>query len=1304
MSRVLKRLLGTLWLGAAVVVILAAVLTVVARQLLPMVPSYRAEIESVASDWLHHPVRIGQIRVGWHWITPTVTLENVRVLDGTGKTALRLARVGLQLGVWNSFLAGRLVPGEISLQGARVVIARDSEGRLSISGLALPLPVDTGVQTPGGARLPPWLTRITYRLSDAHVVIEDLPRARRYRFSQVTLVARPADDGIDLAGGFALPTRLGNQVSFAANLRRTGEGASATWGGRIYFDLQGIRLDGLPLKSLLPDLPSLRGQLDAQVWSVWSQGRPTRVSGHLSVQDLSLGPTLSANAAAPGLTAFSGDVRWQALPAGWRLQGVQLHASAGQSAWPTDAFDATFNQQGDGQRSLRGWADFLRLQDLTPKLVQLPWLPDGWSDRLAALAPTGEVRDLRFNLRDSASAVAPQLALSAELKGISLRTDGHRPGFSGLSGQLAMTSAAGALDVDSTALRVNAPTVFGGVLPATHAKGMLWWRRGPLGDEVIAPHFDLSNTDLALHGQLGLWLPTGGPPDLNLMLGIERGNVAAAPRYLPVKLLHPDLVHWLKQALQGGTVTGGSIILRGDPADFPFRQHGGVFEARLNVSAGTLDYFRDWPRLKTMSGQLALHDFSLRAHVAQATMLSTQLSDVDLDIPDLDHAVLGISGSGVGPLGDVVTYLSHTPLGDGRKALFDEIQADGQTHFDLGLSIPLRAAELSQWSLHGKASIDDGSFALPEQDFSLNRINGKLDFTQRSLRAHDIQAIFRGAPAVLGVSTRSDGLATLTLDTHLSVARLFGAKSPVAHYAHGDTDWRMAFTLPMTRGGYRRYGMGLTLVSGLQGVQVTLPAPLGKPAAASLGLVAQRSLTRDDAPVFLRYGPDLQGLFQLAGKAGCRRVVRGDVRFNAGTPVLPSKDIAIQGHLTHFDVDAWRRVLNKLPSGPSLAECPDGGGPSTMDAVRHLRVDIGELDIFGRRLRKASIDATRKGTLWNAAVSSDVISGKLQVPAVLYGGKPVRFELSRLDLDGEVSASSASGDPIDPSSIPALSGHIGDLLVAGRHLHNVQLTTTPTREGMQIHLAEVNEPHLHARASGSWLRELDGHTMMQIQLEVDSDDAGKALDALNAQAGLAGGKGHLSATLSWPGGPAQLSWGVLDGQARLNLKHGRLMEVNPGQTGRLLGLLNLAALPQRLSLNFGDVFDKGFAFNEMNSRFQLRDGNIYTQDTHIAGASAAMSITGRVGMVTRDYDAQVAIVPQVQSTVAIAGAVLGGPVAGATLFLLDRLLGLGKQLNKAAEFRYRVTGPWDAPKIQPEDDTAKRKPVHGRDAQHENLF
>lgn len=1280
MLKVFRHLLRAVWTGIAIALILAAALTVISRRLLPLLPDYRAQIETLASKELHHPVRIGQIQVGWHGFTPIVTLGNVSILDVSGNTSLKLSRIGLRLGIWNSLLARQLVPDRISIDGAHLLVIRQQNGRLSIGGV----PLLASISTREGAHLPTWLVHVSYRLSHADILFEDQRGHWHDLISNVSLIAQPSRAGITLAGGFSPPERLGRRVSFAGVLHREKRNSAFLWQGEFYVDLQAIRLDELPFKVWLPRMPPLKGQLSARLWANWSAGQLTRIVGHLSVHHLGVGTGKTADSA--GVTDLSADLRWQAMAGGWRLQGTQVQVVAGSSQWPADAFEFK-SWHKNGHHHIGGWVNFLRLQNLTPILVQLPSLSQRWSDRLALLAPSGELKDLRFNLK-TAPHLAPELALSSGLSDIALHANHRQPGLSGLSGSLALRRDRGSLSINSPDLILVAPDVFGRPLPAVQTIGTFAWQRDARGYEIVAPHFEASNQDFALQGQLGLWLPSHGSPWMNLMLGIKQANVAATPRYLPLKRLHPDVVHWLDKALKGGMVTSGGLILRGDLGDFPFRDHRGMFDVLLNIRNGTLDYFRNWPEISAMRGELGFHDYSLHAHVLKASLLATRLSNVQVDIPDLENAVVGIHGSGQGPLGDVATYLAYTPLGEGRKALFDEIKADGQTKFSLKLNLPIKKADLHRWTLSGQAQVERGRFALPNQDFALKQINGHLDFTKRSLAAHEVKAIFRGVPVVLGASTRKDGLATLTLDGHLSVGRLFGPHSPVARYAHGDTDWRMLLSLPMTKPTYRRYGMGLTLVSGLRGVAIALPHPIGKPASQDRGLVVAHSLTRPDAPFYIRYGRDVQALFQLSGKTGCERLMSGDLRLDAGAPRLPSDGFDIEGHLVWLDADAWRSIWSKRPVTPPSVSCPTGSGISA-GRLHRLDLSVGDLNIFGRRLHKVHVVVNRQKDDWHTRVSSDVLDGTLQVPVALHGGRAIRFDLSRLDLDHSSTRVHQGPATLNPTTLPPLSGRIGELLVDGRVLHHLQLATKPVHEGMQIHLVRLDEPHLHARASGVWQRVSQGHTRMQIQLEVDTDDAGKALDEFNVPAGLAGGKGHLSAMLDWPGGPSQLSWGVLKGHAQFNLKNGRLMEVNPGQAGRLLGLLNLAALPQRLSLNFGDVFDKGFVFNNMSSQFQLRGGNLYTQDTHIAGSAADVSITGRVGMVARDYDAQVTIIPQVQSTVAIAGAVIGGPVTGAALFLLDRILGIGKQIDKAAAFRYHVSGSWQAPKIQAEDDAAK---------------
>jgi uncharacterized protein YhdP len=134
--------------------------------------------------------------------------------------------------------------------------------------------------------------------------------------------------------------------------------------------------------------------------------------------------------------------------------------------------------------------------------------------------------------------------------------------------------------------------------------------------------------------------------------------------------------------------------------------------------------------------------------------------------------------------------------------------------------------------------------------------------------------------------------------------------------------------------------------------------------------------------------------------------------------------------------------------------------------------------------------------------------------------------------------------------------------------------------------------------------------------------------------------------------------------------------MGPG-VGRLFGLVSLAELPRRLTLDFGDVFGKGLGFDSINGDFRLADGSATTNNLVIKGPAAQISITGRTGLRAKDYDQYVLVVPHVGNSLPVIGAVVGGPVGAAAGLAVQGLLGHG--LNKTIGARYHVTGSWDKP-------------------------
>jgi uncharacterized protein YhdP len=265
---------------------------------------------------------------------------------------------------------------------------------------------------------------------------------------------------------------------------------------------------------------------------------------------------------------------------------------------------------------------------------------------------------------------------------------------------------------------------------------------------------------------------------------------------------------------------------------------------------------------------------------------------------------------------------------------------------------------------------------------------------------------------------------------------------------------------------------------------------------------------------------------------------------------------------------------------------------------------------------------------------------------------------------------------INPAALPPFHLWVGDLRLGDARLGEARLETWPTARGMHIEQLRALSKQVQVTASGDWNgTPTDSHTHMRIDFA--ADDLGRMLGAFGFDGLVNGGKTSDRLDASWPGSPSALSLANMDGTLNIKVTDGRIPEATSPGAGRFLGLVSLAELPRRLTLDFGDVFGKGLAFDSITGDFRLAKGNATTDNLHIDGSSANITITGRAGLRAKDFDQQVKVVPHVGNSLPIVGAVVAGPIGAAAGFAVQGLLGKG--LNQVMTARYRITGSWDKP-------------------------
>ena len=192
------------------------------------------------------------------------------------------------------------------------------------------------------------------------------------------------------------------------------------------------------------------------------------------------------------------------------------------------------------------------------------------------------------------------------------------------------------------------------------------------------------------------------------------------------------------------------------------------------------------------------------------------------------------------------------------------------------------------------------------------------------------------------------------------------------------------------------------------------------------------------------------------------------------------------------------------------------------------------------------------------------------------------------------------------------------------------------------------------------------------------------LVALGYDPVVQGEKASVTLDLFWPGGPSDDFLNAAGGRVVVNLDKGRFLPVEPG-SGRLVGLLSIAALRRRLGFDFSDVVDEGLAFDRVQGEFRLDRGNAFTCNLGLQGPATDVGILGRVSIPDRSYDQLAVVRPHVSDALAVGG-FMGGPVVGSTVLLISQIF--RKPLSTLGESYYRVGGGWDDPvvtKVQKSD-------------------
>jgi len=325
-------------------------------------------------------------------------------------------------------------------------------------------------------------------------------------------------------------------------------------------------------------------------------------------------------------------------------------------------------------------------------------------------------------------------------------------------------------------------------------------------------------------------------------------------------------------------------------------------------------------------------------------------------------------------------------------------------------------------------------------------------------------------------------------------------------------------------------------------------------------------------------------------------------------------------------------------------------------------------------------------------VSADELEGYIEYrPARRASGAGRVFaRLARLNLPkGEVERVESLLDA-QPLSIPALDIVVDDFEMRGKRLGRLDIEAInrgiANRDGArEWQLAKLNltMPEAQLNATGTWGDATTSSTTAMrraaMSFTLTLGDSGAFLERLGMGRVVRGGKGSLAGDVSWPGSPFSPDYAKMTGQVKVAIDSGQFLKAGPG-AARLLSVLSLQSLPRRLSFDFRDLFAEGFVFDNVVGDVRISEGRASTNNLRMRGTAAAVLMEGSADIVNETEDVRVVVVPEINAgTASLAFAVIN-PAIGLGTFLAQYFL--RKPLMAASTREFRVTGPWDDPKVE----------------------
>jgi uncharacterized protein (TIGR02099 family) len=1284
----------------AVSIILAATFVSVSQLFNPFLNEHLPQFEKMVSNELNMPVKIQEATISWDVYIPELTFHKVAILDANKeKTLLQIAAIKVHLSFLKSLWQRAVVLSYIKIKGVTLNLQQIDATTLGLENFGkFVLPVGAGTDSNSEAN--PIINRI---LKIPAFIVDTIDVnyfplvGPKYAFTIYKLGLHNNKTKHVLKGHASLhqtiPTSLDIEFAWKGDLAKFSEKSA-----KAFIHLEGVLLPQWLEKFNWHGLKILAGTGSAKIWALWSHNLLKDVQTELQIYQLKIYSTSFKKTTF--ITRFSGRFEWLRENAAYILQGQDIILAFPQHLWPTTKFYLKIPSNNElalnfhpafppsltiaelQPPKISSWglqitafpqdlspldivlrAGYVDLADLSKLIYELQLLPNEFLQPLSNLKLKGEIKDLAVEIADTFDFLNNKI--TATFDNIATNPYQNFPGFKNLTGKIVWDDHTGDLTLNTKHLAITYPNLWDKPLYFNSLSGNFALDRDDTDSLKIETDKLQFKSAIIADTAFSLKVPYEGSPVIDVTSNFSMVDTIVLKDYLNLKIFHPEFRQWLSNAFLHGTITKGQLILQGSLNAFPFEKpNTGKFLLNMQVADLEFKFAPSWPSLFKTKGTINFNGPDLAIAVQDTQMLNTPIANakatlaLGTDVTSiLSVSIPKIQGSFANALQIIHASPLESKLGAGLKPLTIE----GPLTLALNLTIPLKSPENTQVVGSGKSN--NANVYLLERKIALQNIAGSFNFTEKSVTSEKLLGTFNAKPLTLQFTTTqtaaTNPIIEATIQSEISVPYLQTLLNNkiFEDYVTGSTNFNLTLAINPPR-------TTVTLTTDLKGIAIKLPEPFGKTAnletPSTIAAVLQPATPLS---VDFNLGAGIAGTTLFKNRNENFEFSSGIITLGGGKPPSPTNPgLTITGSLDLLDATAFQSV-NK---SASQFEWPQ--------FLRLIDLKIKSIKGIPQKLSNTRIQLQHTKDNWLVDLNSKEVVGLIQIPQDR--ALPIDAKFQRMNLD--LAQTQTSRTKFTVADVPPIRFVTNDLSYGGKSFGRVIFNVKPVNNKLIIETLKVDNNYFNLNANGEWFTQ---RTRLIGSMTV-KNIANFMQYYSRTVSSLVGSSGTLTFDLNWAGSPLEPNLSGMAGAASIKLTQGQIINLDKATSakmgfGRILNFLSIESLWKRLSLNFKDLFDKGFPFDSLTGTFTLKDGNAFTDNSRLESSIARIELAGRIGLAAKDYDATLSVTPFVTASIPVVAAIAVNPIVGVAAWAVEKVA--SQAVSNVTTHRYSITGPWVNP-------------------------